>query len=72
MPPKVLQIDARDPAKIVQIEASLDPKEESELVDFLRHNKDIFMWSPAKIPGVSREVAEHTLNIKSSSRPVKQ
>jgi hypothetical protein len=30
------------------------------------------VWSPAEIPGVSWEVTEHTLNIKPSSRLVKQ
>jgi hypothetical protein len=31
------------------------------LVDFLRANADIFMWSPSDMPGISREVAEHSL-----------
>jgi hypothetical protein len=30
------------------------------------------MWSTAEMPGVSREVTEHTLNIKPGSRSVKQ
>jgi hypothetical protein len=49
----------------------LDAKKESELIDFLRRNKDMFVWSPAKMPGVSREVTEDTLNIKPGLRPIK-
>jgi hypothetical protein len=32
----------------------------------------MFAWSLAELPGVSREVVEHTLNIKPGSKPVKQ
>ena len=42
------------------------------LVDFLRANADIFAWSPSDMPGIPREVAEHSLDILSNSKPVKQ
>jgi hypothetical protein len=32
----------------------------------------MFAWSLIEMPGVPREVTEHTLNIKPSSRPTKQ
>jgi hypothetical protein len=32
----------------------------------------MFAWGPAKMSGVSWDVAEQTLNIKSGSKPVKQ
>jgi hypothetical protein len=32
----------------------------------------MFVWSSAEMLGVSREVAKHTLNIKPSSRLIKQ
>jgi hypothetical protein len=32
----------------------------------------MYAWSLAEMPGVSREVTEHTLNIKPSSKPIKQ
>jgi hypothetical protein len=60
---KAMQIDITNPAKTVQIGAGLNHKEESELVNFLRCNKDIFAWSSAEMPGVSREVAEQTLTL---------
>ena len=42
------------------------------LVDFLRANRDIFAWKPLDMPGILREVAEHTLKIRPGSKPVKQ
>jgi hypothetical protein len=42
------------------------------LVDFLRANTDIFAWSPSNMPGISREVAEHSLDILPHSRAVQQ
>ena len=42
------------------------------LVDFLCDNKDIFVWKPSDMPGILREVAEHTLKIHLGSKRVKQ
>ena len=42
------------------------------LVDFLHANADIFAWSPSDMPGIPREVAEHSLDILRNSKPVKQ
>ena len=35
-------------------------------------NRDIFAWKPSDMPGVPRELAEHTLNIDPKFKPVKQ
>jgi hypothetical protein len=32
----------------------------------------MFTWSLTEMPGVSQEVAEHTLNIKPGLKPIKQ
>jgi len=42
------------------------------LVDFLLANADIFAWSPSDMPGIPREVVEHSLDIRAGSKPVKQ
>jgi hypothetical protein len=42
------------------------------LVDFLRVNADIFMRSPSDMPGIPREVTEHSLDILPHSRAVQQ
>jgi hypothetical protein len=42
------------------------------LVDFLRANADIFVWSPSDMPSIPREVAEHSLDILPHSCAVQQ
>jgi hypothetical protein len=42
------------------------------LVDFLRANTNIFTWSLSDMPGIPREVAEHSLDILPHSRAVQQ
>jgi hypothetical protein len=42
------------------------------LIDFLRANVNIFVWSPSDMSGIPREVAEHALEIQAGSKPVKQ
>jgi hypothetical protein len=32
------------------------------LVDFLRANAEVFAWSPSDMPGIPRDVAEHSLH----------
>jgi hypothetical protein len=40
------------------------------LIDFLHANCDIFMWRPAGMLVILREVAEHSLNIHPTARSV--
>jgi hypothetical protein len=42
------------------------------LVDFLCANANIFAWSPSDMPGIPREVVEHSLDILPHSRVVQQ
>jgi hypothetical protein len=42
------------------------------LAYFLRANAEVFAWSPSDMPGISRDVAEHSLDIRARARPVKQ
>jgi hypothetical protein len=42
------------------------------LVDFLRANQDFFAWKPSDMLGIPWEVAEHSLNIRPTTKPVAQ
>jgi hypothetical protein len=42
------------------------------VVDFLCVNSNVFAWKPSDMPSILREVIEHALRIKSSSKPVQQ
>nr|CAE04437.2 OSJNBa0018J19.4 [Oryza sativa Japonica Group] len=35
-------------------------------------NKDIFAWKPSDMPGIPREVIEHSLHVKEDAKPIKQ
>jgi hypothetical protein len=63
---------SNDASKQVRIGSELDPKQEAVLVDFLRANAEVFAWSPSDMPGITRDVAEHSLDIRAGARPVKQ
>jgi hypothetical protein len=58
--------------RTLRIGTTLDPKYESAYVEFLKANLDVFTWKPSDMKGLPREVAEHKLNIKPGSKPVKQ
>jgi hypothetical protein len=42
------------------------------LINFLRANANIFVWSPSDMSGILREVAEHSLDILPYSKAVQQ
>jgi hypothetical protein len=42
------------------------------LIDYLRANAETFAWSLSDMPGIPRDVAEHSLDIRAGARPVKQ
>jgi hypothetical protein len=58
--------------KTVRVGTSISTKQESTLIDFLYANRGIFAWKPLDMPGIPREVAEHSLDNKLTSRLVKQ
>ena len=42
------------------------------LVNFLWEDVDVFTWKPMDMPGVPRELIEHSLNISATAKPIKQ
>jgi hypothetical protein len=54
---------SNDASKQIRIGSELNPKLEAVLVDFLRANTEVFAWSPLDMPGIPRDVAEHSLDI---------
>jgi hypothetical protein len=42
------------------------------LVSFLRENINVFAWKPADMPGVPRELIEHSLDVSKIAKPIKQ
>jgi hypothetical protein len=42
------------------------------LTSFLRDDADIFAWTPSDMPGVPRELDEHSMDVRKMAKPVKQ
>ena len=56
----------------VYIESSFSKDLVRQLIDFLKHNMDIFAWSHADLEGIDPEVATHRLNVHPRHKPVRQ
>ena len=50
---KKVPLDVHLHDKMVTINATLEPVEEKELLEFLRKNQDVFAWSASDLHGVS-------------------
>ena len=69
---KKIPLDKHLPDKMVTINATLEPEEEKELLEFLRKNQDVFAWSASDLRSVSRDIIEHRLDINPNIKPKKQ
>ena len=69
---KRVPLDPLVPNKQVIIGTRLSQEEEDKLVEFLRSNKDIFVWSSNDLGGVSKDIIEHKLDIDPKVKPKKQ
>lgn len=47
-------------------------QETKELISFLNESGDIFAWSAKDLQGISRDLAQHSLNVAKGSKPRKQ
>ena len=58
------------------LQESLNPKPLIEGIarepprQFLRENLDIFAWSNKDLPGVPKELCEHSLHVRAGAKPV--
>jgi hypothetical protein len=56
----------------VVIGDNLGEKYELALTSFLWDNADIFAWAPSDMPGVLKELAGHSLDVRKMAKTVKQ
>jgi hypothetical protein len=57
------------PSRTVMIGIEVRKEEEDKLLQFLRHNQDVFAWSKSDLTGVHRSVIEHALNTDPKIKP---
>jgi len=60
-----------DSEKFFQVGAQLPPQEKEELIEFLRRNVDVFVWSAYEASGVDPSFICHHLNVNPSVTPKK-
>ena len=64
------QVHPDDSSKTASIGTSLDAVLDAALRSFLQENWDIFAWHSSDMPGIPRNLAEHSLNIVDGFKPV--
>jgi hypothetical protein len=60
------------PEKFIHIGPDLLEDEKDSLIAFLHKNQDVFAWSANDLHGVSRNLAQHNLNVTKGEKPRKQ
>ncbi|KAL0411500.1 UNVERIFIED_CONTAM: hypothetical protein Slati_3739700 [Sesamum latifolium] len=61
-----------DPEKVTRIGSQMDEAIRKEVIQCLRHNVDVFAWTPQNLEGLNPKVITHHLNIDPRVKPVKQ
>ncbi|GKV11062.1 hypothetical protein SLEP1_g22348 [Rubroshorea leprosula] len=67
-----VQIDDMDPTRKTQIGTWLSPDERTDLIAFLRANKDVFAWTSTDMMGIPTSVSQHKLSTNPLKKPVAQ
>ena len=58
--------------RMTRIGTTLSPEMRSRLVQFLKENLNVFIWSHEDMPGISPRVIEHKLNVNPKKKPIQQ
>jgi hypothetical protein len=66
---RTVPLCAEVPSRIVMIGTEVIKEEEDRLLQFLRHNQDVFAWSKSDLTGVHRSVIEYALNTDPKVKP---
>ena len=67
-----IPLDKNNLEKSTRIGASMEKKTKQDLVQFLKKNINVFIWSHEDMPGIDPSVITHRLNVYPSSKPVRQ
>ena len=65
-------LDESRPGRTTRMGNLANPTVRQDLVNFLRKNQDIFVWSHEDMPGIDPSVIVHRLNVNPDSSPVRQ
>lgn len=60
---ETIELVEGEPTKIMKVGTSLEPSTKEEIIRFLKKNLDVFSWSHEDMPGISRDIIQHLLNV---------
>ena len=69
---KIVELVEGEASKTTRIRTTLSPEMRTKLVQFLKENLDIFVWSHEDMPDISPKVIQHKLNMDLERKPVQQ
>ena len=69
---ETMELVEREASKMTRIGTTLSPKMRTKLIQFLKENLDIFVWSHEDMPDISPKVIQHKLNMDLERKPVQQ
>ena len=69
---ETIELVEREASKMTRIGTTLSPKMRTKLIQFLKENSDIFVWSHEDMPDISPKVIQHKLNMDLERKPVQQ
>lgn len=61
-----------DPSKTTKVGRELKPSLKKDMVEFLKKNMDIFVWTHEDMLGINESVIKHCLNDDAKKKPVQQ
>jgi hypothetical protein len=68
--PEKIQFDSSNPELYFQVGINLSLPDRDELITLLLELQDVFAWSVYEAPGISLDLACHSLAIRPDSKPV--
>jgi len=69
---ETVELVEEESAKMTRIGTALSPEMRARLVQFLKENLDVFIWSHEDLPDIFPDVIQHRLNVNPEKKPVQQ
>ena len=68
----IVELIQEESKKKMKVGTNPNPLTKEEIVKSLKKNLDVFTWSHEDMPGISRDIIQHHLNVSSKRKPVQQ
>ena len=67
---EMIKLFEGSPGKTTQIRTNLSLATKEGIVNFLKDNLDVFVWSHEDMPGIPASIIQHHLNVDPEKKPV--